>query len=135
VFKAGSILRGVIREPGGSLGMMNRLLATSDGRAQRMTKAELVAQVAQKIELTNKQTAQIVDLFLQCIVTSLEEGDKVELRGFGSFRCRARGPRQGRNPKTGDVVEVPARATPYFRAGKTLHARLNPSLTASSSLT
>ena len=100
-----------------------------------MTKAELVAQVAEKTELTNTQTAQIVDRFLQCIVESLKEGDKVELRGLGSFRCRRRGPRQGRNPRTGDVVEVPARTTPYFRAGKILHARLNPALTPSSSLT
>ena len=100
-----------------------------------MTKAELVARVAQKTELTNKQTAEIIDLFLQCIVEALQAGDKVELRGFGSFRCRDRRPRQGRNPRTGDPVEVPARTVPFFRAGSILQAQLNSDLTPSSSLT
>ena len=100
-----------------------------------MPKAELVEQVALKTELTKKQTAKVVDLFLQCIIEALQAGDKVELRGFGSFRCRARRPRQGRNPKTGDVVEVPARTVPFFTAGKLIHVRLNPDLTPSSSLT
>ena len=100
-----------------------------------MPKAELVAQVALKTELTKKQTAKVVDLFLQCIIEALQAGDKVELRGFGSFRCRVRRPRQGRNPKTGDVVEVPARTVPLFTAGKLIHVRLNPDLTPSSSLT
>ena len=77
-----------------------------------MTKAELVAVVAYKTELTQKQTGQILDLALQCIVESLQQGDKVELRGFGSFRCRHYAPRQGRNPKTGDHVAVPPRTAP-----------------------
>ena len=98
-----------------------------------MTKAELVAQVALKTELTKKQTIEVVDLFFQCIIEALQEGDKVELRGFGSFRRRDRRPRQGRNPKTGEVVEVPARTVPFFTAGKSLQARLNPDLALSSS--
>jgi len=98
-----------------------------------MTKAELVTQVALKTELTKQQTAEVIDLLLQCIIEALEEGDKVELRGFGSFRRRDRRPRQGRNPKTGEAVEVSAQTVPFFKAGKMLQARLNPELALSSS--
>jgi len=98
-----------------------------------MTKADLVTQVALKTELTQQQTAEAVDLLLQCIVEALQEGDKVELRGFGSFRRRERRPRQGRNPKTGEVVAVSAQTVPFFKAGKRLQARLNSELAASSS--
>ena len=98
-----------------------------------MTKAELVTQVALKTELTKQQTLEVVDLFLQCIIEALQEGDKVELRGFGSFRRRDRRPRQGRNPKTGEAVEVAAQTVPVFKAGKMLRARLNPDLVPSSS--
>jgi integration host factor subunit beta len=97
-----------------------------------MTKAELVTQVALKTELTKQQTAEVVDLFLQCIVGALQAGDKVELRGFGSFRRRNRRPRQGRNPKTGEVVAVSAQTVPFFKAGKLLQAQLNPQLAPSS---
>ena len=98
-----------------------------------MTKAELVTQVALKTELTKQQTAEVIDLLLQCIIEALEEGDKVELRGFGSFRRRDRRPRQGRNPKTGEAVEVSAQTVPFFKAGKMLQVRLNPELALSSS--
>jgi len=99
-----------------------------------MTKAELVAKVAAKTQMTHQQTAQVVDLLLTSIVEALQAGDKVELRGFGSFRRRARRARQGRNPRTGDTVEVPAQFVPFFTAGKQIHHRLNPHLTSSSSL-
>lgn len=92
-----------------------------------MTKAEFVEQVALQTQLTQKQTAAIVESFLRCIVDALQEGDKVELRGFGSFRCRQRRPRTGRNPKTGTLVPVPARNVPCFKAGKALRALLNGS--------
>jgi integration host factor subunit beta len=59
------------------------------------------------------------------IVDSLKEGEKIELRGFGSFRIRHRGPRGGRNPKTGDKVQVPAKRIPYFKPGKDLREMLN----------
>jgi integration host factor subunit beta len=97
-----------------------------------MTKAELVTQVALKTELTKQQTAKVLDLLLQCIIEALEAGDKVELRGFGSFRRRERRPRQGRNPKTGEAVAVSAQTVPIFKAGKMLQARLNPELVPSS---
>jgi len=85
-----------------------------------MTKAELVERVADKIQLTKKQTEAVVNILLACITEALSAGDKVELRGFGSFRIRKRNPREGRNPKTGDTVQIPAKRVPFFKAGKEL---------------
>ena len=85
-----------------------------------MTKAELVEKVADKIQLTKKQTETIVNILLNSITEALSEGDKVELRGFGSFRISKRNPREGRNPKTGDTVQIPAKRVPFFKAGKEL---------------
>jgi integration host factor subunit beta len=89
-------------------------------RPKGMTKAELVEKVAEKIQLTKKQTEAVVNIMLACITEALSEGDKVELRGFGSFRIRNRNPREGRNPKTGDTVQIPAKRVPFFKAGKEL---------------
>jgi integration host factor subunit beta len=91
-----------------------------------MTKAELVARVAAKMTLTKKQTGVIVDLLLNSITDALRRGDKVELRGFGSFRVRHRRPREGRNPKTGDSVPIAAKRVPFFKAGKNLREIVNP---------
>jgi integration host factor subunit beta len=85
-----------------------------------MTKAELVEKVANEINLTKKQTEAIVGIIFQSITDSLAEGDKVELRGFGSFRVRERNSRVGRNPKSGEKVEVPSKKVPFFKAGKEL---------------
>jgi integration host factor subunit beta len=85
-----------------------------------MTKAELVERVAEKIDLTKKQTEAIVNILLSSITEALGKGDKVELRGFGSFRIRERNPREGRNPKTGETVSIPAKKVPFFKAGKEL---------------
>jgi integration host factor subunit beta len=85
-----------------------------------MTKAELAGRVADKIHLTKKQTETIVNILFACITDALKEGDKVELRGFGSFRTRSRNAREGRNPKTGDTVQIPSKKVPFFKAGKEL---------------
>ncbi len=85
-----------------------------------MTNAELVDNVADKVNLTKKQTEIIVNILFNSITEALSEGDKVELRGFGSFRIRDRNPREGRNPKTGDTVHIPAKKVPFFKAGKEL---------------
>ena len=85
-----------------------------------MTKAELVEKVADKTQLTKKQAETVVNILLNSITEALSEGDKVELRGFGSFRIRNRNPREGRNPKTGDTVQIPAKRVPFFKAGKEL---------------
>ena len=89
-----------------------------------MTKAELTERVADKLHLPRRQTEVIVGIFFGCITEALREGDKVELRGFGSFRARSRNARQGRNPKTGEVVQVPAKKAPFFKAGKDLRERV-----------
>jgi integration host factor subunit beta len=85
-----------------------------------MTKAELVEQVSENIDLTKKQTEVIVNILFNSITEALSQGDKVELRGFGSFRIRHRNPREGRNPKTGAAVHIPAKKVPFFKAGKEL---------------
>ncbi len=85
-----------------------------------MTKAELVEKVAERIDLTKKQTEVIVNTVFQSITEALANGDKVELRGFGSFRVRHRHSREGRNPKTGATVFIPAKKVPFFKAGKEL---------------
>ena len=90
-----------------------------------MTKAELVEKVASTIKLSQKETEVIVGIILQSITESLSAGDKVELRGFGSFRIRERKPRIGRNPKSGELVEVPAKKVPFFKAGKELRERVD----------
>ena len=89
-----------------------------------MTKAELAERVADRVHLTKRQTKAIVGILLACITEALREGDKVELRGFGSFRTRSRNARQGRNPKTGDAIQVPCKKVPFFKAGKELRERV-----------
>ncbi len=90
-----------------------------------MTKAELVEEVARNTQLTKKHAEIIVNTVFDSIVHSLKSGEKIELRGFGSFRIRRRGARIGRNPKTGEPVEVPPKKIPYFKPGKELRELLN----------
>jgi integration host factor subunit beta len=80
-----------------------------------MTKAELVEEVSRVSDLTKKHSELIVDTVFQSIIDALNRGEKIELRGFGSFRLRQREPRKGRNPKTGDKVDVPPKKVPYFK--------------------
>ncbi len=90
-----------------------------------MTKADLVEEVARATELTKRDAERLVEIALESIIESLNRGEKVELRGFGSFRLRERGARRGRNPKTGAAVEIPAKRIPYFKAGKELKEVIN----------
>lgn len=92
-----------------------------------MTKADLIEEVSLAVELTRKESEAIVEAIFNIIVRSLRTGDKVEIRGFGSFRTRQRQPRIGRNPKTGTRVEVPAKRIPYFKVGKELKGGLTKS--------
>ncbi|HEU4387394.1 MAG TPA: HU family DNA-binding protein [Blastocatellia bacterium] len=85
-----------------------------------MTKAELVEEVARAADLNKRDAEVIVETVFDSIISALHKGEKVELRGFGSFRTRERGPRRGRNPKTGEPVDVPAKRVPYFKPGKEL---------------
>src|SRR5690349_20923460 len=93
-----------------------------------MTKAELVDEVARVVQVTKKQAETIVNIVFDSIVDSLRAGQKIELRGFGSFRLRSRKSRTGRNPKTGEKVEVPSKKIPYFKPGKELKELINNSL-------
>src|SRR5918997_6018390 len=90
-----------------------------------MTKAELVEDVARAAELTKKDAERLVEIVFESIIDTLNQGEKIELRGFGSFRVRERGARRGRNPKTGAPVDIPAKRVPYFKPGKELKELIN----------
>lgn len=90
-----------------------------------MTKADLIEEVTRVTELTRKDAEVIVESIFESVVKSLHRGDKIEIRGFGSFRTRQRQSRIGRNPKTGTRVEVPAKRIPYFKPSKELKDLIN----------
>ena len=90
-----------------------------------MTKADLVEEVSKVTELTRKDSEVIVDTLFESVIKALRTGDKLEVRGFGSFRVRQRNARVGRNPKTGEKVEVPAKRVPYFKPSKELKDLIN----------
>jgi integration host factor subunit beta len=91
-----------------------------------MLRSELVAKLAaENTHLFHGDVERVVDTVLEEIVGALERGDRVELRGFGAFSARSRGARLGRNPRTGEAVQVAAKNAPFFKAGKELRARLN----------
>lgn len=86
-----------------------------------MTKADMIEKISEKVNsLTARETEIIVNSIFDSIKDALARGDKVEIRGFGSFRLRDRRMRVGRNPKTGAQVNVPAKKVPFFKAGKEL---------------
>jgi integration host factor subunit beta len=91
-----------------------------------MTKADLVEKVTAAGELTRRDGEIIVETIFDAVIGALKGGDKIEIRGFGSFRTRQRNPRIGRNPKTGERVEVPAKKVPYFKPSKELRDLVNP---------
>lgn len=90
-----------------------------------MTKAELVEIISQETGVSKKDTGIIVNLIMENIGQALVQGDKVEVRGFGSFKVKTRNSRLARNPRTGDSVDVPAKRVPYFKASNELKERLN----------
>lgn len=93
-----------------------------------MIKSELIAKLAAEHEhLTHRDIERVVNVVLDGMVGALEEGGRVELRGFGAFSVRSRPARSGRNPRTGAAVSVPAKHVPFFKSGKELRERLNVS--------
>lgn len=90
-----------------------------------MTKADLIDDVSRAIEMTRKDSEVIVETIFESIVKALRASDKIEIRGFGSFRTRQRQSRVGRNPKTGARVEVPPKKVPYFKPSKELKDLVN----------
>jgi integration host factor subunit beta len=92
-----------------------------------MTKADLVDRVTSLGDLTRRDGEIIVDTLFESVIGALQSGDKIEIRGFGSFRTRQRNARIGRNPKTGEKVDVPAKRVPFFKPSKELRDSVNPS--------
>jgi integration host factor subunit beta len=91
-----------------------------------MTKSELVEHLSYTNGVLNRKEAKlIVNTIFDCISNALVEGDRVEIRGFGSFTIREREAREARNPKSGDVVRIPAKKTPFFKTGKELREKVN----------
>ncbi len=85
-----------------------------------MTKAEIVEEINERLGLTKKDIARVIDLFFEIVKEGLKSNEHIELRGFGTFEVKTREEREARNPKTGDTVTVPKRRVPYFRPGKEL---------------
>lgn len=90
-----------------------------------MTKADLVEEVSRAIESTRKDAEAIVETVFDSVIKSLQADDKIEVRGFGSFRTRRRRGRIGRNPKTGAKVDVPPKRIPFFKPSKELKELIN----------
>lgn len=85
-----------------------------------MNKSDLINSVAEKSELSKKDATKSVDAVLETIMDSLKDGEKVQLIGFGTFEVRDRAARKGRNPQTGEEIQIPASKVPAFKAGKAL---------------
>jgi integration host factor subunit beta len=92
-----------------------------------LTKADLIAEVERITELKRSESETIVETIFESIIEALQKGDKIEIRGFGSFRTRQRRGRIGRNPKTGAKVEVPPKKIPFFKPSKELKDFVNSS--------
>ena len=91
-----------------------------------MIKSELIRRISsQNPHLYERDIEKVVNAIFDEMVEALRRGDRVELRGFGAFSVKLRGPRQGRNPRTGAVVAVAKKAMPFFKTGKEMRARLN----------
>jgi len=96
-----------------------------------MTKSELVTHVAQRLPYMSLKDAEIiVETIFDSMADALAQGDGIEVRGFGSLKVKDRGERKGRNPRTGESVQIPAKRTPFFRIGKELHERINQAVPA-----
>ena len=98
-----------------------------------VTKADLVEQVVRVTELPRKESEAVVETIFESIIGALQGGDRIEIRGFGSFRTRQRRGRTGRNPKTGAKVEVPPKKIPFFKPSKELKDFVNTDTPAGSS--
>lgn len=98
-----------------------------------VTKADLVEAVVRVTELGRKESEAVVETIFESIIGALQGGDRIEIRGFGSFRTRQRRGRTGRNPKTGAKVEVPPKRIPFFKPSKELKDHVNVGAPASSS--
>jgi integration host factor subunit beta len=96
-----------------------------ENKDHTVTKADLVEEVTRITELPRKESEAVVDTIFESIIAALQSDDKIEIRGFGSFRTRERRGRTGRNPKTGAKVAVPPKKIPYFKPSKELKDYVN----------
>ena len=104
------------------------MVAGSTLRVGPVIKSELIDRLAsENPHLTHAEVERVVNIVLGRMTDALAEGGRVELRGFGAFSVRSRPARSGRNPRTGETVEVPAKSVPFFKSGKELRERLNAS--------
>ncbi|CAN5407242.1 integration host factor subunit beta [soil metagenome] len=93
-----------------------------------MIKSELIEKLAaENTHMTHAEVERVVNVVLGRMTQAMSEGGRVELRGFGAFSVRSRPARAGRNPRTGEAVDVPAKSVPFFKSGKELRERLNAS--------
>jgi len=90
-----------------------------------MIKADLIDKIAKEMEISKQEAETGVNLFFQTIKEAIQNGEEIELRGFGSFRFRHRGARSGRNPRTGKPVQVPSKKILYFKPSKLLKNLIN----------
>ena len=91
-----------------------------------MTKSDLIERVAARVpHISKKDTELVVNTIFDSMTEALRTGNRIEIRGFGSFQVKIREAREGRNPKTGDEVQIPAKRTPFFKVGKELKERID----------
>ena len=90
-----------------------------------MNKTELIAAVAEQASITKKDAEKAIAAVINSITNAMADGDKVQLVGFGTFEVRARDARQGKNPRTGEIINIPASKVPAFKAGKALKDIVN----------
>ena len=100
-----------------------------------MTKSELITHVARRLPYVTRKDAEIiVDTIFESMVDALAQGEGIEIRGFGSLKVKDREEREGRNPKTGESVRIPAKKYPFFRIGKKLYERINQAVSSTGSM-
>lgn len=104
---------------------MGSVAGKPESSDRTVTKADLIEEVIRVTELPRRESETVVETVFESIIEALQKNDKIEIRGFGSFRTRQRQPRIGRNPKTGTRVEVPSKRIPYFKPSKELRDIVN----------
>ena len=102
------------------------LRASERGGGSGMTKSDLIERVAARVpHISKKDTETVVNTIFDSMTEALRGADRIEIRGFGSFQVKLREAREGRNPKTGEEVRIPAKRTPFFKVGKELKERID----------
>jgi len=104
---------------------------TKGGEAHVMTKSDLIDRIAEKLKLPRGKAEEVVNMVFESMENSLKQGERIEIRGFGSFEIRNYKAYEGRNPRTGNPVEVQPKRLPFFKVGKELKERVNNGRTAS----